>query len=192
MRSAVASTSWWERRAESKTICRTTSWICLSSNTWFWTRWTRCWTWASLNRWRRSCLPPITKVIYSRGRIRWSSSHPRAKPLITTDLFLSDAEEKPQTLLFSATCPSWVYEVAKKYMRSQFIHVDLIGKRTQKAATTVEVTERWCLVCSGNCLVRMWEILLQIGFLRMILKEYLGHFGHFSWEWCDQWSVFMR
>lgn len=57
-----------------------------------------------------------------------------------TDLFLLDAEEKPQTLLFSATCPSWVYEVAKKYMRSQFIHVDLIGKRTQKAATTVEVT----------------------------------------------------
>uniref|UniRef100_A0A9J7X9T4 RNA helicase n=1 Tax=Cyprinus carpio carpio TaxID=630221 RepID=A0A9J7X9T4_CYPCA len=48
------------------------------------------------------------------------------------------AEEKPQTLLFSATCPSWVYDVAKKYMRSQFIHVDLIGKKTQKAATTVE------------------------------------------------------
>ncbi|XP_039546475.1 nucleolar RNA helicase 2 isoform X1 [Pimephales promelas] len=49
-----------------------------------------------------------------------------------------DAAEKPQTLLFSATCPSWVYDVAKKYMRSQFIHVDLIGKKTQKAATTVE------------------------------------------------------
>ncbi|XP_058652306.1 LOW QUALITY PROTEIN: nucleolar RNA helicase 2 [Onychostoma macrolepis] len=52
--------------------------------------------------------------------------------------YKKDAEEKPQTLLFSATCPSWVYDVAKKYMRSQFIHVDLIGKRTQKAATTVE------------------------------------------------------
>ncbi|XP_051772008.1 nucleolar RNA helicase 2 [Ctenopharyngodon idella] len=52
--------------------------------------------------------------------------------------YKKDAEEKPQTLLFSATCPSWVYEVAKKYMRSQFIHVDLIGKKTQKAATTVE------------------------------------------------------
>uniref|UniRef100_A0A673JJI8 RNA helicase n=1 Tax=Sinocyclocheilus rhinocerous TaxID=307959 RepID=A0A673JJI8_9TELE len=52
--------------------------------------------------------------------------------------YKKDAEEKPQTLLFSATCPSWVYDVAKKYMRSQFIHVDLIGKKTQKAATTVE------------------------------------------------------
>uniref|UniRef100_A0A671Q396 RNA helicase n=1 Tax=Sinocyclocheilus anshuiensis TaxID=1608454 RepID=A0A671Q396_9TELE len=52
--------------------------------------------------------------------------------------YKKDAEEKPQTLLFSATCPAWVYEVAKKYMRSQYIHVDLIGKKTQKAATTVE------------------------------------------------------
>ncbi|XP_051507105.1 nucleolar RNA helicase 2 isoform X1 [Myxocyprinus asiaticus] len=52
--------------------------------------------------------------------------------------YKKDAEEKPQTLLFSATCPHWVYDVAKKYMRSQYIHVDLIGKKTQKAATTVE------------------------------------------------------
>lgn len=60
--------------------------------------------------------------------------------------YKKDAEEKPQTLLFSATCPSWVYDVAKKYMRPQYIHVDLIGKRTQKAATTVEhlaITCHW-------------------------------------------------
>lgn len=50
-----------------------------------------------------------------------------------------DKKEKPQTLLFSATCPPWVYDVAKKYMRSQCIHVDLIGMKTQKAATTVKV-----------------------------------------------------
>uniref|UniRef100_A0AAY4ENV2 RNA helicase n=1 Tax=Denticeps clupeoides TaxID=299321 RepID=A0AAY4ENV2_9TELE len=52
--------------------------------------------------------------------------------------YKKEKEDNPQTLLFSATCPSWVYEVAKKYMRSQFVHVDLIGKKTQKAATTVE------------------------------------------------------
>uniref|UniRef100_A0A8B9JI30 RNA helicase n=1 Tax=Astyanax mexicanus TaxID=7994 RepID=A0A8B9JI30_ASTMX len=52
--------------------------------------------------------------------------------------YKKDAESNPQTLLFSATCPPWVYDVAKKYMRSQFVHVDLIGKKTQKAATTVE------------------------------------------------------
>uniref|UniRef100_A0A665UUI6 RNA helicase n=1 Tax=Echeneis naucrates TaxID=173247 RepID=A0A665UUI6_ECHNA len=47
-------------------------------------------------------------------------------------------ENNPQTLLFSATCPPWVYEVAKKYMRPGCKHIDLIGKKTQKAATTVE------------------------------------------------------
>ncbi|XP_034728190.1 nucleolar RNA helicase 2 isoform X1 [Etheostoma cragini] len=48
------------------------------------------------------------------------------------------SDSNPQTLLFSATCPPWVYEVAKKYMRPECKHVDLIGKKTQKAATTVE------------------------------------------------------
>ncbi|CAL8243472.1 unnamed protein product [Lota lota] len=56
------------------------------------------------------------------------------------------AESNPQTLLFSATCPPWVYQVAKKYMRPSFEHVDLIGKKTQRAATTVEhlaITCHW-------------------------------------------------
>ncbi|XP_026234392.1 LOW QUALITY PROTEIN: nucleolar RNA helicase 2 [Anabas testudineus] len=52
--------------------------------------------------------------------------------------YKKDSESNPQTLLFSATCPPWVYEVAKKYMRPGCKHVDLIGKKTQKAATTVE------------------------------------------------------
>ncbi|CAL8363379.1 unnamed protein product [Gadus morhua 'NCC'] len=55
-------------------------------------------------------------------------------------------ESNPQTLLFSATCPPWVYQVAKKYMRKSFEHVDLIGKMTQRAATTVEhlaITCHW-------------------------------------------------
>ncbi|XP_029982609.1 nucleolar RNA helicase 2 isoform X2 [Sphaeramia orbicularis] len=49
-----------------------------------------------------------------------------------------DGDSNPQTLLFSATCPEWVYDVAKKYMKPECKHVDLIGKKTQKAATTVE------------------------------------------------------
>uniref|UniRef100_A0A4W5R6I5 RNA helicase n=1 Tax=Hucho hucho TaxID=62062 RepID=A0A4W5R6I5_9TELE len=52
--------------------------------------------------------------------------------------YQKDSESNPQTLLFSATCPPWVYVVAKKYMRPTYEHVDLIGKKTQKAATTVE------------------------------------------------------
>lgn len=68
----------------------------------------------------------------------------------------SDGDSNPQTLLFSATCPPWVYEVAKKYMRPGCKHVDLIGKKTQKAATTVEVSvclceEKWHLyvICAN-------------------------------------------
>lgn len=62
--------------------------------------------------------------------------------------FLSpDSDPNPQTLLFSATCPPWVYEVAKKYMKPECKHVDLIGKKTQKAATTVEVS---AFLCEGE------------------------------------------
>ncbi|XP_037341444.2 nucleolar RNA helicase 2 [Pungitius pungitius] len=57
---------------------------------------------------------------------------------ILSTSYEKDSDSNPQTLLFSATCPPWVYEVAKKYMRQECKHVDLIGKKTQKAATTVE------------------------------------------------------
>lgn len=62
---------------------------------------------------------------------------------IHTDFFfpLKDSEDNPQTLLFSATCPHWVYNVAKKYMKSTYEQVDLIGKKTQKTAITVEVND---------------------------------------------------
>ena len=52
--------------------------------------------------------------------------------------YKKDSEDNPQTLLFSATCPQWVYDVARKYMKSKYEQVDLVGKWTQKAATTVE------------------------------------------------------
>ena len=49
-----------------------------------------------------------------------------------------DSEDNPQTLLFSATCPYWVYNVATKYMKSTYEQVDLTGKKTQKTAITGE------------------------------------------------------
>ncbi|XP_006889064.1 PREDICTED: nucleolar RNA helicase 2 [Elephantulus edwardii] len=52
--------------------------------------------------------------------------------------YKKDSEDNPQTLLFSATCPHWVFNVAKKYMKPTYEQVDLIGKKTQKAAITVE------------------------------------------------------
>ncbi|XP_072484877.1 ATP-dependent RNA helicase DDX50 [Notamacropus eugenii] len=52
--------------------------------------------------------------------------------------YKTGSEDNPQTLLFSATCPQWVYKVAKKYMKTKYEEVDLVGKMTQKTATTVE------------------------------------------------------
>ncbi|CAJ1048855.1 Nucleolar RNA helicase 2 [Xyrichtys novacula] len=65
---------------------------------------------------------------------------------ILASSYSKDSDTNPQTLLFSATCPPWVYEVAKKYMRPECKHVDLIGKKTKKTATTVEhlaITCHW-------------------------------------------------
>lgn len=52
--------------------------------------------------------------------------------------YTSDPNENPQTLLFSATCPDWMYNVAKKYMRRDYEKIDLVGHRSQRAAITVE------------------------------------------------------
>lgn len=60
---------------------------------------------------------------------------------ILTFFSSKDSEDNPQTLLFSATCPHWVFNVAKKYMKSTYEQVDLIGKKTQKTAITVEVND---------------------------------------------------
>ncbi|KAJ7323421.1 Nucleolar RNA helicase 2 [Desmophyllum pertusum] len=46
--------------------------------------------------------------------------------------------DKPQTLLFSATLPSWVVKTAKKYMSDSRKIVDLIGDQELKASETVQ------------------------------------------------------
>ena len=53
--------------------------------------------------------------------------------------FSLDAESvKPQMLLFSATVPYWVREVADKYMSHDRVIVDLIGGESLKTAVSVE------------------------------------------------------
>ncbi|KAM8924422.1 nucleolar RNA helicase 2 [Pelodytes ibericus] len=52
--------------------------------------------------------------------------------------YKSDPVDNPQTLLFSATCPDWMYNVAKKYMKTAYEKIDLVGHRSQRAAITVE------------------------------------------------------
>jgi len=43
-----------------------------------------------------------------------------------------------QTLLFSATLPAWVSNVAKKYLKSSHVTVDLVGNDRVKSANTIK------------------------------------------------------
>uniref|UniRef100_A0A8C5QBX2 RNA helicase n=1 Tax=Leptobrachium leishanense TaxID=445787 RepID=A0A8C5QBX2_9ANUR len=54
--------------------------------------------------------------------------------------YKSDPTENPQTLLFSATCPDWLYNVSKKYMQKVYEKIDMVGHRSQRAAITVEIS----------------------------------------------------
>ncbi|KAJ8318485.1 hypothetical protein KUTeg_003576 [Tegillarca granosa] len=49
-----------------------------------------------------------------------------------------DDGSKPQTLLFSATLPQWVYQTAKKYMKEDIKRINLVGSQETKAAKNVQ------------------------------------------------------
>ena len=58
---------------------------------------------------------------------------------VVTFVLTESKETNPQTCLFSATLPVWVYKTAKKYMRDSLKKVDLIGQQVMRTATTVQV-----------------------------------------------------
>nr|XP_002130533.1 nucleolar RNA helicase 2 [Ciona intestinalis] len=76
--------------------------------------------------------------------------------------YTEEREGPPQTLLFSATCPPWVRNTSRKYMRpSETVHVDTIGKSLVRTATTVEHLAIRCQYsdraeCIGN-VVQMYS-----------------------------------
>ncbi|ESO84752.1 hypothetical protein LOTGIDRAFT_221850 [Lottia gigantea] len=49
---------------------------------------------------------------------------------------ISERDEKPQTMLFTATLPPWVRKTANKYMREDVKTIDLIGKDFNKTSKT--------------------------------------------------------
>ncbi|XP_069124943.1 nucleolar RNA helicase 2-like [Argopecten irradians] len=59
--------------------------------------------------------------------------------IIQTAYTNKEEGSKPQTLLFTATLPPWVYETAKKYMDVKTIKkVNLVGTQENRTSTTVE------------------------------------------------------
>jgi len=74
-------------------------------------------------------------------------------------------ENKPQTLLFSATVPPWVRQTAKKYMDKDVKQFDLIGNSINKGATTVE---HKAIKCS------FWE---RAATIKDLMQVYSGRSG---------------
>ncbi|XP_041362568.1 nucleolar RNA helicase 2-like isoform X2 [Gigantopelta aegis] len=74
-------------------------------------------------------------------------------------------KKRPQTLLFSATVPRWVLDMAKKYMMGDIYRVDLVGEQKNKTSTTVK---HLAIKCS------YWDRPSMIG---DILQVYSGAHG---------------
>lgn len=58
---------------------------------------------------------------------------------ILKTIYLKDRAIKPQALFFSATC-SDIKRIARKYIDSNYLFIDLIGNSQLKTAITVNVT----------------------------------------------------
>lgn len=67
----------------------------------------------------------------------------------------SAREDKPQTLLFSATLPPWVVKTAEKYMSHDRKIVDLIGEQELKASESVQVSQLRNLVTCISTKLKM-------------------------------------
>lgn len=63
----------------------------------------------------------------------------KAVESILSEIYSSENSEKPQTLLFSATMPSWVSEISKSYLSEDTLHLSLIDEQETKTSTNVTV-----------------------------------------------------
>ncbi|XP_061181669.1 nucleolar RNA helicase 2-like [Saccostrea echinata] len=58
---------------------------------------------------------------------------------IISSAYKTENEERPQTLLFSATLPPWAHETARKYMRQdKLAKISLINNQENRTSTTVQ------------------------------------------------------
>uniref|UniRef100_A0A8C4XGD9 DEAD (Asp-Glu-Ala-Asp) box helicase 21 n=1 Tax=Erpetoichthys calabaricus TaxID=27687 RepID=A0A8C4XGD9_ERPCA len=78
---------------------------------------------------------------------------------ILVSAYKKGSEDNPQTLLFSATCPNWVYDVAKKYMRTKFDHYHLFYQHKEEdqlrfVETRVGITSKQVDVPTANDIIK--------------------------------------
>jgi ATP-dependent RNA helicase DDX21 len=49
-----------------------------------------------------------------------------------------------QTMMLSATKPAWVRSLEQKYLRKDYVHIDLVGNQKQQAAKSVQHKILYC------------------------------------------------
>lgn len=82
------------------------------------------------------------------------------------DLSTREGGKKPQTLLFSATVPSWVRQIANKYLESSNLgEVDLVGQGGNQTSTTVDHLAVRCVPAA------------RAGIIDVLLRKYGGVAG---------------
>jgi len=82
------------------------------------------------------------------------------------DLSTRESGKKPQTLLFSATVPSWVRNIANKYLEtSKLEEVDLVGEGGNQTSTTVDHLAVRCVAAA------------RPGIIDVLLRKYGGVAG---------------
>ena len=70
---------------------------------------------------------------------RWTSPVVQSIGGLGMWMFLGKPDQNPQTLLFSATIPSWVQQTAQKYLQHDIVKIDLVGKGNMRTSTSVQV-----------------------------------------------------
>lgn len=73
-----------------------------------------------------------------------------------------------------------MYDVAKKYMKGEYEQIDLIGKKTQRTATTVEVSESGAELCGAE---GMWPVAWVRWVLQWLSEVESGVWNDFSLDW---------
>jgi len=82
------------------------------------------------------------------------------------DVSKRESGKKPQTLLFSATVPSWVRNIANKYLESSNVEeVDLVGEAGNQTSTTVDHLAVRCVPAA------------RPGIIDVLLRKYGGVAG---------------
>merc|ERR1739838_715872 len=82
------------------------------------------------------------------------------------DLSTRESGKKPQTLLFSATVPSWVRNIANKYLETDKLEeVDLVGEGGNQTSTTVDHLAVRCVAAA------------RPGIIDVLLRKYGGVAG---------------